>query len=212
MADPVELDPGFWDRIAESYAAKPVADPAAFQRKIDETRARMAPGCTVLDVGCGTGSLALILAPDAGQVHGMDLSEEMIRIARGKAEAQGISNVTFHVGTLEESTAFGPGSLDVLCAYSLLHLLPDRARFLKRAMTLLKPGGAFISSSGCLGDSWIPFSPILKVMRWLGKAPYVSIFTRAALEEEIRAAGFVDLTGPDVGAKPTVAFLIAQKP
>ncbi|MCA9713107.1 MAG: class I SAM-dependent methyltransferase, partial [Myxococcales bacterium] len=117
----------FWNEQAERYAAKPVADPDAFERKIAVTLARTRPSHTVLDIGCGTGSLALRLAPSAAQLHGLDISSEMVRIARGKAAAQQVDNVTFHVGPFDDSfAALAPGSLDGVCAYSILHLVDDR--------------------------------------------------------------------------------------
>ncbi len=147
----------FWDKLAERYAAKPVDDPEAFDRKIAITVSHMTPESTVLDVGCGTGSLALRLAPHGAEVHGLDLSSEMIRIARGKAADAGVSNVTFHVGPFDDSfTAFAPESLDGLCAYSILHLVADRAAALERIYDLIRPGGFFISSTVCLGESWVP--------------------------------------------------------
>lgn len=209
----MSTDAAFWDRAAEAYAAKPVDDPGAFERKIEITRALLRPTDTILGVGCGTGSLALRLAPFAGQVHGVDISSEMIRIARSKAEAQGVRNVTFHVGPFDDSfTVFGPDSLDGLLAYSILHLLPARREAIARMYRLLKPGGFFVTSTVCLADTWVPYRPLLWLMQRLGKAPFVTILGRRTLEEELRAAGFVDVRQPDVGAKPIVAFLVARKP
>ena len=210
---PTSADAAFWNRSAEKYARQPVGNPEAFERKIAITRARMSPGDVVLDIGCGTGSLALRLAPSAGHVHGLDLSGAMIRIAEDKARAQRVDNVTFHVGAFDDDfTRFGPESLDGVCAYSLLHLVPDRRAALARIHRLLRPGGFFISSTVCLGESWIPFRPLLRVMRWLGKAPTVQSFTRRTLEDEIRQAGFTELAQPDVGAKRIIAFVAATKP
>src|SRR5687767_5589866 len=94
---PVTTDATFWNRLAEKYARQPVAYPDAFERKIAITKAQMQAQDVVLDIGCGTGSLALRLAPSAARIHGLDLSSEMIRIAEGKARAQQVDNVTFHV-------------------------------------------------------------------------------------------------------------------
>lgn len=205
-------DSRFWDDMAERYAAQPVELPDAFERKIEITRSRMRPDSVVLDVGCGTGSLALRLADAGAHVHGLDLSPEMVRIANRKAAAQGEDRVTFHAGPFESFDAVPPGSLDGLCAYSLLHLVADRAATLARIHALLKPGGFFISSTATLGDTWVPYRPIIAMMRMVGKAPYVDVIGRDTITAEVRAAGFVDLEAPDVGAKPTTTFLVATKP
>ncbi len=202
-------DVRFWDTIAAGYAARPVEDPAAFDRKIAVMQAAIAPTDTVLDVGCGTGSLALRLAPGARHVHGLDVSPEMMRIAREKAA--NVQNVTFHTGTLDDAT-FPEGSLDAVSACSILHLVDDRDDMLARIYRLLKPGGFFVTSTVCLGESWIPYAPILTVARWLGKAPAVTIFSKQALAESITRAGFVGLEAPDVGAKPEIAFFVARRP
>lgn len=207
----MNADPTFWNRIADDYARRPVEDPAAFDRKIAIMKARLTPTDTVVDVGCGTGSLALRLAPAAGHVHGVDVSPEMIRIARGKAA--GVDNVTFHVAAFDDAfTALPDGSVDLLAACSLLHLVDDRDAALARMFRLLRPGGVFVTSTVCLGASWVPYAPILLGMYWLGKAPRVQIFTKQGLADDVRRAGFVAIEQPDVGAKPEIAFLVARRP
>jgi arsenite methyltransferase len=209
----VIAEAAFWNDLAERYARQPLANPGAFERKIAITQARMKPTDVVLDVGCGTGSLALRLAPCAATIHGLDISNEMIRIAKDKAQAAGAANVSFHVGPFDSSfELLEPESLDGVCAYSLLHLVEDRAAALGRIYRLLRPGGFFVSSTVCLGESWLPYRPILQVMRWLGKAPRVSSLRKRALEDELHRAGFVGLAQPDVGAESTIAFIVAEKP
>lgn len=204
----------FWNTTAESYAAKPVADPASFERKIEITSALMRPDHTVLEIGCGTGSLAVRLAPYAAEVHGLDISREMVRIARDKAKAQGVSNVHFHEGAFDEGfDRFGPSSVDGLCAYSVLHLMQDRPGALRRMFALLRPGGFLVCSTVCLAESWVPYRPLIRVMQWLGKAPWVDVgLSKQRLHADVRDAGFVELETPDVGAKAMVDFLVARKP
>lgn len=204
-------DAAFWDDIAETYAAKPVDDPAMFTRKIQNTTALMHPGCQVLDVGCATGSLSLRLAAHAGQIHGLDISEEMVRIARHKVREAGQEHLHFHVGTLAD-VPLEAGSLDGVCSYSVLHLVPDRADFLRRVYALLKPGGFFVSSTVVLAEEWVPYGLILPVMKWLGKAPEVAVISKETVLEEARAAGFEALVEPIPDLKSSTLFLTCRKP
>lgn len=209
----MDLLPTFWDRIAEEYAAKPVADQAAFERKIAVMRRHLGPRDRVVDLGCGTGSLALRLAPFAAEVHGVDFSPEMIRIAQGKLAAAEAPGVRFHVAdATADPLPIADGSVDLVSACSLLHLVPDRAATLARIFRLLRPGGTFVTSTLCLRESWVPYGPLLTVLRWVGKAPPVWRLTKAELAAEVAAAGFADLDQPDVGAKAEVGFLTARRP
>lgn len=208
----MSADVVFWNKLAEKYARTPLANPAAFDRKVAITQSRMTPSAVVLDVGCGTGSLALRLAPSGAHVHGLDVSSEMIRIARDKATVAKVANVTFHVGAFDDTfTAFEVASLDGICAYSVLHLVDDLPAALGRIHRLLKPGGFFVSSTVCLGGSWVPWGPLLRVMRGLGKAPKVELLSQRTLVEAVQRAGFGDIAQPDVGAKPNIAFIVASK-
>ncbi|MGF1466138.1 MAG: class I SAM-dependent methyltransferase [Sandaracinaceae bacterium] len=205
-------DAQFWDNLAEKYSAKPIDNVPAYERKLEITKARLRPRHVILDIGCGTGSLALELAPHVAHVHAMDVSGEMLRIARSKADAGGTTNVTFHRGTLDEPHPFDPGTFAGVCAYNILHLVDDRPGMLRTIFELLEPGGFFVSSTVCLSGSWTPFGLILPVMRWLGQAPRVWMLDHGTVEREIRGAGFIDVEEIDVGGGPRVAFVVATKP
>lgn len=205
-------DAKFWDGLAEKYARKPVEDVAAYERKLDMTKSRLSPEDVILDIGCGTGSLALELAPLVSHVHAVDISRGMLEIARRKADERQVSNVTFHQAAVQELPHFEPASLDGVCAYNILHLVRERAALLEHVMKLLKPGAFFISSTVCLGESYVPYQPILTLMRWLGKAPSVEVLGIEELLRELRDAGFVGVSPREVGAKKTVAFIVASKP
>ena len=202
----------FWDDVAERYSRKPVANVEAYERKLDITKSRLHPTDVLLDIGCGTGSLALELAPRVAQVHALDYSAEMIRIGKRKAADAGVANITFHQSTLEDVTTFQLEQFDGICAYNILHLVDDHVATLQRIFELLKPGGFFISSTVVLGDSWVPYGPVLAAMRWFGKAPVVRLLGRRALLNDVEQTGFVDVSTPDVGAKKDIAFVVARKP
>jgi ubiquinone/menaquinone biosynthesis C-methylase UbiE len=202
----------FWDNIAAKYAASPVKNVTAFERKQAIAREHLRADSNVLEIGSGTGSLALALSAYAGHIHALDFSAEMLRIARGKQEAQGVSNVTFREGTLDGALPFDAETFDAALAFSILHLVPDRQQVLRNIWKLLKPGGSFISSNACLSDSWIPFGPLITVMRWFGKAPVVHCYDRATIMREMRDAGFSQVQERDVGAEKMIALIVARKP
>jgi ubiquinone/menaquinone biosynthesis C-methylase UbiE len=202
----------FWNNTAEKYARRPVSNVPAFEAKKDAIKARLRPGDTIADVGCGTGSVAIELARLVGHVHAFDLSEEMIRIGERKAAAAGVTNITFHVGAVEDLSRFEPGMFDMICAMNLLHLVEDRAGALARFFELLKPGGFFVETTVLLGESWVPFRLVLAVMKLLKRAPPVWVLRANDLYREIHEAGFRDVVKPSIPAGKMVAFSIAQKP
>lgn len=203
----------FWDTFAATYAAMPVKDKAAFERKKAVLREYLQPGASVFELGCGTGSLALEMSPLARHISALDSSAEMIRIATDKRAAQGVNNVEFRMGTVESVTHAELAHYDSAWAFSILHLVPDRRRALEQLFAVLKPGGTLVSSNLCLGDSWLPYRPLVALAGWLGKAPpLVHIYDRATLLRELRDVGFVDVQERDVGAKKTVALIVVHKP
>ena len=85
----------FWDKIAEGYAKQPVADEAAYQKKVQVTREYFQPEMEVLEFGCGTGSTAIAHAPYVKHILAIDISAKMLEIARVKAAAANVGNITF---------------------------------------------------------------------------------------------------------------------
>ena len=96
----------FWDRVAARYARKPVADEAAYQKKLAMTREVLRPDMEVLEFGCGTGSTAIANAPYVKEIQAIDISEKMLEIARTKAEAAGVENVRFQCSGLASCTSW----------------------------------------------------------------------------------------------------------
>ncbi|MEL6287025.1 MAG: class I SAM-dependent methyltransferase, partial [Pseudomonadota bacterium] len=84
---------GLWDR----YVVPAVVSKACASKPIMKQREKVVPLAEgrVLELGCGTGSTALLLAPSVAQITGTDISGEMVRIANGKAADQGAQSVTF---------------------------------------------------------------------------------------------------------------------
>lgn len=199
----------FWNKTADKYAAQPIADQASYEIKMDMTRDFFTPQSEVLEIGCGTGSTALLHAPFVKHIHATDLSARMIEIAQCKQAEQGVENVSFEVADIDAGP-INAKRYDAVLAMSLIHLVEHRQALLKRVHDQLKPGGVFISSTTCLGDGVAFFKPIL----WFGKLfrgwPDVSFFKAEALIEEIEQAGFTIVQQWRPGPKKAL-FLVARK-
>jgi ubiquinone/menaquinone biosynthesis C-methylase UbiE len=199
----------FWDWIAKRYSKQPIADEAAYQHKLQVTREYFRPDMEVLELGCGTGSTAIAHAPYVRHIQAVDISSQMLEIARGKAEAANVTNVTFEHSTVDRFNADG-ATLDAVLALSLLHLLEDRDAAIAKVHRMLKPGGVFVTSTACLGDSMRYFKPIAAIGNWLGLLPLVKFFTSSELEESLSDAGFqVDRRWQPARGK--AVFIVAKK-
>lgn len=205
-------DAGFWDRAARKYAADPIKDMPGYERTLDRVGELLKGSDAVLEIGCGTGTTALRIAPSVSRLTATDVSSEMIAIARERATAQACQNVEFAVATAEHAP--GPdGAYDAVLAFNLLHLIADRPAAFARVHRLLKPGGLFISKTPCLSE----MNPVIRlavpVMRLVGKAPYVSFFSATALEAEIADAGFAIIERGRHGSerKDARIFIVARE-
>ncbi|GAB5470910.1 MAG: hypothetical protein Kilf2KO_39400 [Rhodospirillales bacterium] len=203
---------GFWDRVAERYAKRPISDEAAYRRKLEATQALMRPEMEVLEFGCGTGSTALLHAPFVKRILATDISSKMIEIAEAKAAAEGIANVTFQRAAFDEIAPAEPG-FDMVLGLNILHLLPDRDAGIARVHRLLKPGGLFVSSTVCLGDGMAYFKLIAPLGRALGLMPLVRVFKVEDLLASLTRGGFQieQQWQPGAGKRFKSVFAIARK-
>ncbi|MCW5699614.1 MAG: class I SAM-dependent methyltransferase [Rhodospirillales bacterium] len=200
----------FWDRIAERYAKKPVADEAAYQKKLQITRDYFRPDMEVLEFGCGTGSTALVHAPFVKHILATDISANMIEIAERKAKAGNVTNVDFRRGGFDELEA-ADSRYDVVLGLSILHLLADRDEAISKVHRLLKPGGVFVSSTPCIGDSMAFFKFIGPIGRVLGLLPLLRVFTVTDLKTSLIGAGF-EIEHEWQPGKRKGVFIVARKP
>jgi SAM-dependent methyltransferase len=197
----------FWDRIAERYAARPLKDPAAYEAMLADAKSRLSPADRVLEIGCGTGSTAIRLAPHVAAWTATDFSPEMLRIARAKPAP---SNLRFVLA--DAQSAFDGGPFDAICAFQVLHLVPDLAGTLARIHANLKPGGLLIAKTWCFADMGLKLRSLFAVLRVLGIFPAATSLTKLALRQAIRDAGFEIVEERVFGTNPHGPYIVAQKP
>lgn len=199
----------FWDKIAQRYSKQPIADEAAYQKKLQVTQEYFQPNMEVLEFGCGTGSTAIIHAPYIKHIRAIDISSNMIEIAQAKADAQNIKNITFEQLSIDELTV-PDSTFDVVLGLSILHLLENKEQVIAKVHKMLKPGGIFITSTACLGDTMKWFKLIALIGKFLGLIPLVKVFTAKELEDSLTNGGFaIDYHWQP--RKNKAVFIVAKK-
>ena len=166
-------------------------------------------GDSVLDVGCGTGSLTLTAKTYGGAgaiVHGIDASPEMIDVARKKARQAG-PDVVFDVGLIEK-ISFPDATFNVVVSRLVIHHLPDdlKRKGFEEVFRVLKPGGRFL-----VADFKPPINPLLNHVTSAIVGNHMMQTDINILPPLFSAAGFVEVTsGPTRSV--FLAFVSGKKP
>jgi SAM-dependent methyltransferase len=195
------------------------------------------PGQTVLDLGSGGGIDVLLSAKrvgSSGKVYGLDMTDEMLALARENQRKAGATNVEFLKGTIE-SMPLPDNSIDVIISNCVINLSGDKDAALREAFRVLKPGGRFaVSDVVVRGD--VPADVRRNMELWVGCI--AGALGEQEFATKLEAAGFVDvdiepwrvyqiddarsfltdsgvdveLVAPQVDGKFASAFVRARKP
>jgi arsenite methyltransferase len=151
------------------------------------------PGQTVLDLGSGGGIDVLLSAKrvgPTGKAYGLDMTDEMLALARENQRKAGATNVEFLKGTIE-SIPLPDQAVDVIISNCVINLSADKDAVLREAFRVLKPGGRFAVSDVVVRGGDVPADVRRSMELWVG-------CIAGALEEQdyaakLRRAGFADV-------------------
>ena len=151
------------------------------------------PGETVLDLGSGAGGDVLIAArrvAPGGRAIGLDMTVEMLELARRNADAAGVANAEFLQGYLEQ-IPLPDASVDVVISNCVLNLAADKGVVLAEAARVLRPGGRF-AVSDVIADPDMDDVTRADMAAWTGCI--AGALTHAEFTAALTAAGFTDVT------------------
>ena len=154
--------------------------------------AELHEGETVLDLGSGGGIDVLLSARrvgQAGKAYGLDMTDEMLELARRNQREAGVENVEFLKGTIEE-VPLPDDSVDVIISNCVINLSGDKSAVFREAARVLKPGGRF-AVSDVVADPDMDDATRRDMQQWTGCI--AGALTPEDFERELRSAGFDDV-------------------
>jgi SAM-dependent methyltransferase len=171
-------------------------------------------GETVLDLGSGAGADVLISAKrvgPTGKAIGLDMTDEMLELARANAAGAGVENAEFVQGYIEE-IPLADGSVDVVISNCVINLAADKRTVLRETARVLKPGGRF-AVSDVIADPDMDEATRADMQQWTGCV--AGALTREEFTEALADAGLTDIEIREthrVHAHATSAIVRARKP
>jgi SAM-dependent methyltransferase len=151
------------------------------------------PGQTVLDLGSGGGIDVLLSAKRVGpngKAYGLDMTDEMLALARENQRKAGATNVEFLKGTIE-AIPLADNSVDVIISNCVINLSPDKDRVLAEANRVLRPGGRLaVSDVVVLGE--VPDEVRQSMLLWVGCI--AGALEQSEYERKLETAGFTDIS------------------
>ena len=186
-------------------------------------------GEVVLDLGSGGGIDVLLSAKrvgPSGKAYGLDMTDEMLALARTNQAKAGVTNVEFLKGEIE-NIPLPANAVDVIISNCVINLSADKARVLKESYRVLKPGGRFaVSDVVCRGE--VPDAVRRSIERWVGciagaleedeykrllaAAGFTDISVEPTRVYEFKDAGIEDVLWREVSGRVMGAFIRARKP
>jgi arsenite methyltransferase len=180
---------------AEANLGLSCGNPTAF--------ANLRPGETVVDLGCGGGLDVLFAAPKvgpSGKAIGIDMTPEMIDLARRNAARQGLANAEFHLAAID-NLPLPDASVDCLISNCVINLAPDKPAVFREMFRVLKPGGRVAVSDISLKRPLPPelANDIMAYVGCIAGAVLIDDYRRDLLKAGFDAVQIVD-TGKDLNA------------
>jgi arsenite methyltransferase len=194
-------------------ALKPAVD-ASLGCGVPTAVADLHEGETVLDLGSGAGADVLISARRvgaAGKAIGLDMTDEMLDLARANAREAGVENVDFVKGYIED-IPLADASVDVVISNCVINLAADKRKVLAEAARVLRPGGRF-AVSDVIADPDMDEATRTDMEQWTGCV--AGALTRAEFERALADAGLSDIELREthrVHEHATSAIIRARKP
>lgn len=176
----------FWDN-ASGKSKGSLSSSAS--KTVKHTKLFLDRDMTVLDFGCGTGSITIEIAKNVKRVKAIDTSKGMIEKAKQQAESNSILNIEYSQTSIFDEQ-LKEKSFDVILSFNVLHYIEDIPTVMKQINKLLKPNGYFISSTACLSENRNGLRALIWILNKLKVMPKTIFYKKSELENWIIEGNF----------------------
>ena len=210
-----EKERSLWDRQAPAYDRRNLkVYESAYDLSIQRARAVLSPEHKVLEIGCGTGIIALGIAPLVKSVVATDISPQMVAVAKSKAESLSITNVEFRACD-GYALPYDDQAFDAVLLFNVLHFVKEPTTLLREAHRLLKPSGYLVSATDCYAEPVsLPFRIGLGVQRLLnliGVIPFMGYYKKEDIHQLLEQCALAVVETDVLHPAPVNYYVLARK-
>ncbi len=198
---------GFWSKTTAEYDNHTSGSRNNYQQLVKQIAVDVGGAKHVLDVGAGTGEMALAIAENATAVDAVDLTPEMIAVGKNKAIQRGIDNIKF---TVQDASAldFKDNSFDAVIVSNLLHIIDKPGKALLEINRVLIPGGLLVAPTFLHGETIV--SLFLSLLFQIKGFPIYHRFSTKSFARLINDSGFkVIIQTRQAGFMP-ISYVVAK--
>lgn len=209
MATKKEESHKFWDRVSGWSKAETAANSTLVNYLTSKFGVHIMSNNTVLDFGCGTGTITLRIARNVKKISGVDVSEGMLKRAQQNMINQRIDNADFNKITILEKM-FQSESFEVITTFNVMQYVANREDLFDQFYKLLKPKGKLIVAVPCFGDTNSFPALFVRFLKFIHIMPKTYFFRVNDIEKEITDRGLTIIESTNLSNLPE-KFIIAIK-
>lgn len=203
-----------WEKLAKSYDKQSRVYENAYKLSIEKVKKILEPQQNVLEIGCGTGIITLEIADLVKKITAIDISLNMIDVAKGKAEKTNVTNIEFKVADGYE-LPYKDEEFDVILLFNVLYIIKEPEKQLKEAYRLLKKGGYLVTATDCYGEP-VPLKIKIKlilqnILNKTGILPYLKNYKKDELRRLLENNGFTFIEDDILHPAPINYYVLLQK-
>ncbi len=200
----------YWDRLASGDGSDDGEYGQTEAKTLEFTKKHLKPNDVVMDFACGTGTFTVESAAIVQRVCAVDISAKMLDVTRKKASKRSLENIDYVQANIFDVN-YPEDTFDVVLAFNILHLLEEPQPVVQKINALLKPGGLFISATGCMGEINVLLSSSLRLLSKVGLVPHLNNFQASQLERLIENGRFQIIESKKLTDSFSEMFIVAEK-